>query len=73
MLRDSTIDALAGSRSRALRLFAALVPWRSHDGISRAVARTVTRNFELAARKMTGVRWSHLMHSMNQVHKMSDS
>lgn len=34
-LRDSTIDALAGSRGRALRVFAALVPWRSHDGISR--------------------------------------
>ena len=29
------IDALAGSRGRALRVFAALVPWRSHDGISR--------------------------------------
>ena len=34
-LRDSTIDALAGSRCRVLRVFAALVPWRSHDGISR--------------------------------------
>lgn len=42
-------------------------------GISRAEARTMTRNFEPLARKMTGVRWSHLMHSMNQVHKMSDS
>ena len=44
---------------------------RFHD--RRAEARTMTRNFEPLARKMTGVRWSHLMHSMNQVHKMSDS
>ena len=28
---------------------------------------------EPAARKMTGVRWSHLMHPMNQVHKMTNS
>ena len=70
--RDSTIDALAGSRPRASR-FRGAGALAVSCGISRAVARTVTRNFELAARKMTGVRWSHLMHSMNQVHKMSDS
>lgn len=65
--------ARAGSKGRALRDFAALCLLAVSCGISRAVARTVTRNFEPAARKMTGVRWSHLMHPMNQVHKMSDS
>lgn len=42
-------------------------------GISRAEARTVTRNFEPLARKMTNVNRSHLMHSMNPVHILSDS
>ena len=65
--------ARAGSRGRALRVFAALCLLAVVCGISRAEARTMTRNFEPLARKMTGVRWSHLMHSMNQVHKMSDS
>ena len=65
--------ARAGSKGRALRDFAALCTRAVSGGNSRAVARTVTRNFEPAARKMTGVRWSHLMHPMNQVHKMTKS
>lgn len=46
---------------------------QSTRGQAAGVARTVTRNFELAARKMTGVRWSHLMHPMNQGFILSDS
>lgn len=34
-LRDSTIDALAGSRPRASLLSRLCACWRSHDGISR--------------------------------------
>lgn len=67
---DRRAEQAAGRTLRDLRRWCLLAV---ACGISRAEARTMTRNFEPLARKMTGVRWSHLMHSMNQVHKMSDS
>ena len=66
VFRDSTIDALEQAAPRASRFRGAGACWRSHDGISRAEARTMTR-------KLTGVRWSHLMHQMNQGFILSDS
>jgi hypothetical protein len=60
-LRDSTIDALAGSRPRASR-FRGSGALAVSCGISRAIRADRDANFEPAARKMTGVRWSHLMH-----------
>lgn len=76
-LRDSTIDALAGSRGRALRVFAALVPWRSHDGISRTSCghpgAFLARKNSPHGRKMTPPDLPHLLHPVSPVHKMSDS
>lgn len=76
-LRDSTIDALAGSRGRALRVFAALVPWRSHDGISRTSCghpgAFLARKNSPHGRKMTPPDLPHLMHSMNQGFILRDS
>ena len=73
MLRDSAIDALEQAAGRALRVFRGSVP---AGGRACNLARRGAdhdANFEPLARKMTGVRWSHLMHRMNQVHKMSNS
>ena len=73
-VRDSTI-ATRKSRQQAAR-FAFSRRWcllAVVCGISRAEARTVTRNFEPLARKMTNVNRSHLMHSMTQGFILSDS
>lgn len=73
MFRDSTIATRGQAAGRALRVFAALVPagGRVWNLARRGADRDA--NFELAARKMTGVRWSHLMHSMTQGFILSDS
>lgn len=73
VFRDSTIDAQEQAAEAALRVFAALCLLAVVCGISRAEARTVTRNFEPLARKMTDARRSHLMHSMNPVHILNGS
>lgn len=58
---------------RALRVFAALVP--AGGRVWNLARRSADRDakIEPAARKMTGVRRSHLMHPMNQVFILSDS
>lgn len=73
MFRDSTIATRGQAAGRALRVFAALCLLAVVCGISRAEARTVTRNFEPLARKMTDARRSHLMHPMTQGFILSDS
>lgn len=56
-------------QSRALRDFAALVPWRSRVESRALFARTVTRKSSLRR----DARRSHLMHQMNQGFILSDS
>lgn len=71
--RDSTIRRAEQAAGRALRDFAALVP--AGGRVWNLARRSADRdaNFEPAARKMTNVKRSHLMHPMNQVHKMTNS
>ena len=71
--RVSTIDAQEQAAGRALRVFAALVPAGGRAWNLARRSADHDAKIEPAARKMKGVRWSHLMHSMNQVHKMSNS
>lgn len=65
--------ARAGSRGRALRVFAALCLLAVSGGISRANSADRDANFEPLARKMTAVRRSHLMHSVTQGFILTDS
>ena len=62
VFRDSTIDALEQAAGRALRDFAALVP--ACGRVWNLARRSADHDakIEPSARKMTGVRWSHLMH-----------
>ena len=71
--RASTIDAQEQAAGRALRVFAALVP--AGGRVWKLARRSADHDakIEPAARKMTGVRWSHLMHPMNQGFILSDS
>lgn len=55
-------DARAGSRDRALRVFAALCLLAVVCGISRANSADRDAKIEPAARKMTDAKRSHLMH-----------
>ena len=73
MFRDSAIDALEQAAGRALRVFRGSVPacGRAWNLARRGADHDA--NFEPLARKMTGVRWSHLMHSMTQGFILSDS
>lgn len=73
MFRDSAIDALEQAAGRALRVFRGSVPVGGRAWNLARRGADHDANFEPLARKMTGVRWSHLMHRMNQVHKMSNS
>lgn len=73
MFRDSAIDALEQAAGRALRVFRGSVPAGGRAWNLARRGADHDANFETLARKMTGVRWSHLMHRMNQVHKMSNS
>ena len=73
MFRDSAIDALEQAAGRALRVFRGSVPAGGRAWNLARRGADHDANFEPLARKMTGVRWSHLMHRMNQVHKMSTS
>ncbi|WP_304193966.1 hypothetical protein, partial [Rothia mucilaginosa] len=59
-------------RQQAAR-FAALVPAGGRVWNLARRGADHDANFEPLARKMTGVRWSHLMHSMTQVFILSDS
>lgn len=73
VFRDSTIATRGQAAGRALRVFAALCLLAVVCGISRAGARTVTRNFEPLARKMTDAKRSHLMHRVSQVFILTNS
>jgi hypothetical protein len=73
VFRDSAIDALEQAAGRALRVFRGSVPAGGRAWNLARRGADHDANFEPLARKMTGVRWSHLMHRMNQVHKMSNS
>lgn len=73
MLRDSTIATRGQATGRALRVFAALVP--AGGRVWNLARRGADRDakIEPAARKMTNVNRSHLMHPMNPVHILNDS
>ena len=71
--RDSTIRrAEQAARPRASR-FRGVVPAGGRVWNLARRGADHDANFEPLARKMTGVRWSHLMHSMTQVFILSDS
>ena len=67
---DRRAEQAAG---RTLRDFAALVPAGGRVWNLARRGADHDANFEPLARKMTGVRWSHLMHSMTQGFILSDS
>lgn len=71
--RDSTIRRAEQAAGRTLRDFAALVPAGGRVWNLARRGADHDANFAALARKMTGVRWSHLMHSMTQVFILSDS
>lgn len=71
--RASMIATRGQAAGRTLRVFAALVPAGGHAWKLARRSADHDANFEPLARKMTGVRWSHLMHSMNQGFILSDS
>lgn len=77
VLRDSTIDALAGSRGRALRFFRGSGALAVSCGFSRTFVRTLDRIFSRKispeGRKNAGSQPSHLMHSVSQVYILSHS
>lgn len=77
VLRDSTIDALVGSRGRALRFFRGSGALAVSCGFSRTFVRTLDRIFSRKispeGRKNAGSQPSHLMHSVSRVYILSHS
>lgn len=76
VLRDSTIDAQAGSRPRASllsRLWCLGGLMWNHAHFVRTSGRILSRKISPAVEKNGAPESSHLMHSVIQVYKMSDS